>query len=91
MIATLTRVRLLVAVIALAAVAAPVAAAPAPSSLATRTTEVARTEIADDAPPAGSPELGVLLIIGVIAALIFMAWLLARVGDDAPQSDGTII
>ena len=42
-------------------------------------------------PPAGSPELGVLLIIGVVAALVFMAWLLSRVGDDSPRDDGTII
>lgn len=90
MFATLTRVRVLAAVLALAAAAAPAAAAPAPSSLGTRTTEVAHAEVAD-APPAGSPELGVLLIIGVVAVLIFMAWLLSRVGDDSPQSDGTII
>ncbi|WP_439628523.1 hypothetical protein [Gemmata sp.] len=91
MFATLARVRVLVAALALAVAAAPAAAAPVPSSLATRTTEAAHTDAAADAPPAGSPELGVLLIIGVVAVLIFMAWLLSRVGDESSGTDGTMV
>lgn len=93
--ATCARVRALIAVLALAGAAAPVAAT-SPASHPSRTTESVHTpssqhEPQPDAPPVGSPELGVLLIIGVVAFLVVMAWLLSRVGDDSPRDDGTII
>ena len=93
--ATCARVRALIAVLALAGVAAPAAANVPPPSPGPRATEAARTPASQreppDAPPAGSPELGVLLIIGVVAFLVVMAWVLSRVGDDSPRDDGTII
>jgi hypothetical protein len=33
--------------------------------------------------PAGSPELGILIIVGVVAFLILVAWVFTRVGDDS--------
>lgn len=48
--------------------------------------------VAEEPPPPGSPELGILLIIGVVGLLIFMAWLVSRVSDDnSPRGDGSII
>jgi hypothetical protein len=40
--------------------------------------------------PAGNPFLGVLIIIGIIGFLIFVAWLFSRVGEGSGRSDGTL-
>jgi len=96
MFATRTWTRALFATLALAAFTLPVAAAPHATSPLRRTTETSRAAThhgePEPNPPAGSPELGILLIIGVIGFLIFMTWLLSRVSDDSsPPSDGSII
>ncbi len=39
----------------------------------------------------GSPEFGVLIIIGVVGFIILVAWLIARIGDDnRPRSDSIV-
>jgi len=76
---------------------APAVATARPSSPLSRTTEVDRThptnrDAGEDQPPAGSPELGILLIIGIVGIFIFMVWLVSRVSDDSsPRGDGSII
>ena len=37
-------------------------------------------------PPAGSPELGILIIIGVVGLLVLIAWIFSRIGDDSRSS-----
>ncbi|MBA4186678.1 MAG: hypothetical protein C0467_01535 [Planctomycetaceae bacterium] len=96
MFTVLSWTRALFAILALAAFTLPVAAAPQTTSPLGRTTEASRAAthhgVPEPNPPAGSPELGILLIIGVIGFLIFMTWLLSRVSDDSsPPSDGSII
>jgi hypothetical protein len=45
----------------------------------------------DEGEPPGSPEYGILILIGIVAFLVLVAWLVARVGDDrGASSDGTI-
>ncbi|MFO0822404.1 MAG: hypothetical protein U0792_04685 [Gemmataceae bacterium] len=65
-------------------------------SVATKTTErshAATPDSAEEHHPAGSPELGILMIIGVVVFLILMAWLFSRVGGEGePKApDGSII
>lgn len=48
-----------------------------------RTTEADPGVPAGEGAASGSPELGMLIIAGVIAFLILVAWLLTRVGDDS--------
>ena len=68
----------------LAVAAVPLAAAARP----TPTSKADPVEVA----PAGSPEFGVLIVIGVVAFLAFVAWLFTRVGDDSgPRGDGSMI
>ena len=40
--------------------------------------------------PQGSPEFGVLIIIGAVGFLIVVAWLIARVGDDRSRGDSNL-
>jgi hypothetical protein len=40
---------------------------------------------------AGSPEFGILIIIGAVGFVILVAWLLARVTDDSRSSGDTTI
>ncbi len=92
MFAILTWARAVFAVLVMTVLISPVMATPRSSSLQTRTTEADQSHVAEVQPPAGSPELGILLIIGIVGLLIFMAWLVSRVGDDnSPNSDGSII
>jgi hypothetical protein len=52
----------------------------------------ATADAPDMLPPAGSPEFGILIIIGVVAVFVLVAWLFARVGGDGPEaSDGSIV
>lgn len=66
---------------------------PPPSTAATKTTDRGHRESAEEQPPAGSPELGILMIIGGVVFLILMAWLFSRVGgeDETKSPDGSII
>lgn len=36
--------------------------------------------------PAGSPEFGILIIIGVVGLLVLIAWIFSRAGDDSRSS-----
>ncbi len=38
--------------------------------------------------PAGSPETGALIIIGIVAFLMFVAWIFARISDDSANRGG---
>ena len=46
-----------------------------------RTTEITTNATTSHPEPSGSPELGVLIIIGVIAFVIFVAWVFSRIGE----------
>jgi hypothetical protein len=86
----ITRIRIWLVGLALAFVASPAVASGRGSSDPSRATDTARE--ATESAPAGSPEFGVLIIIGVVAFLVFVAWLVTRVGDDNPRGgDGSII
>jgi hypothetical protein len=55
-----------------------------------RTTEPTPTETAEEVerPQAGSPEFGVLIIVGAVGFLIFVAWVFSRVGEgNSSQAD----
>jgi hypothetical protein len=45
----------------------------------------------ETAPPAGSPEMGVLIIIGIVALLILIAWIIARAGEESRGGDSSLI
>jgi hypothetical protein len=62
------------------------------TKLPPRTTEVSRGNTPrEEHERAGSPELGVLIIIGVVGFLIFIAWVFSRVGEGGSRhSDGTM-
>lgn len=75
-----------------AVLAALVLAVFAPAADATRTTATRLAETAaEDRPAAGSPEFGLLIILGAVGFLILVAWLFARVGDDSSPSDQSMI
>lgn len=81
--------RTLIAAVALAVLApSAVADRTAPTSASARANA---TDPAEDRPPAGSPEFGLLIILGAVGFLIFVAWLFTRVGDDSPPSDKSMI
>jgi hypothetical protein len=53
-----------------------------------RTTSRSET---DDKRPTGSPEFGILILIGAVGFIILIAWIIARVGDDnRPRSDKVV-
>ena len=79
----ITRMRLLFVGLALL-LFAPVAMANAGS------TTRAETPVADKQ-PAGSPEMGILIVIGVVAFLFFVAWVVSRMGDDNRSGDTSLI
>lgn len=60
------------------------------------TTEPSRGESHDSASHAkpervGDPLLGVLIIVGLVGLLVFMAWVISRVGEGRkPPSDNTL-
>ena len=72
------------------------AADAGPQSTATGDRTVTTTRTAEDEgagpvkPPAGSPELGMLIIIGAVGFLVVVAWLFSRAGESGStyQSDG---
>jgi hypothetical protein len=41
----------------------------------------------DDSGPAGNPQMGLLIIAGIIGFLILVAWLLTRVSEEGRQGD----
>lgn len=61
----------------------------APAALATDTRRA--IDAADGHPPSGSPEFGILIVIGIVGFLVLVAWLFSRVGDDGPPSDRSMI
>jgi hypothetical protein len=65
---------------------APLALANAATTFRT----VTATEPAEK-PRAGSPEMGVLIILGAVAFLVFVAWVFSRVGDDRNSGDRSMI
>ena len=85
----ITRIRVWLVALSLAFAASPALATARGSTGLNRPADSAGDT---ETVPAGSPEFGVLIIIGVVAFLVFIAWLVTRVGDDAPSGgDGTII
>lgn len=93
--------RLLFAIVALAFLAGPVSANAPPPDRSPRTTTTQRThntgrapdgaQAEEQAPPAGSPEFGVLILIGIVAFLVVIAWVIARFGDNTrPPSDSVM-
>jgi hypothetical protein len=97
MFALINWTRAVCVAVALTLFAAPALATRQTSpSAATKTTERSHGASADSAEehqPAGSPELGILMIIGVVVFLILMAWLFSRLGGEGePKApDGSII
>jgi hypothetical protein len=42
-------------------------------------------------PRAGSPEMGVLIILGAVGFLVLVAWIFSRVGDESRSGDSSLI
>ena len=42
-------------------------------------------------PRAGSPEMGVLIILGAVGFLVFVAWVFSRVGDESTGGDRSLV
>lgn len=92
----ITRTRGLLAALALLVIVSPIGATVQPSrrTQATESAHVQATTVdaGEALPPAGSPEFGILIIIGIVGVLILIAWLFSRVGSEGPEaSDGSII
>jgi hypothetical protein len=53
-----------------------------------RTTEISTTHPREST---GSPEIGILIAIGVVGFLVFVAWVSSRMGEGPSRpSDGTL-
>jgi hypothetical protein len=88
--------RVLLTALALSAYAPAVsanAADPMPVGTARNRAEPTKaTDVAEERPRAGSPEFGVLIIIGAVAFIVIIAWLISRIGDDSgPRDDRTLL
>jgi hypothetical protein len=60
------------------------------STGAERTRTTSRSDT-DDRRPTGSPEFGILILIGAVGFIILIAWIIARVGDDnRPRGDKVV-
>jgi hypothetical protein len=60
-------------------------------SSSSRTTEPDHTTTEPN-PPAGDPNLGILIIIGIVAFLILVAWIFSRTGNDGNRGpDHTLL
>ena len=82
MFTIINRTRVLIAALALSARNRPPGRVESPKA---GETSAAR-------PRAGSPEFGVLIIIGVVAFIIVVAWLISRIGDDSgPRDDRSLV
>ena len=97
-IVTWTRALLAAAAISLfapasiAKVADPLPSGTAPSRPTSSTETAKANDAADEHERNGSPELGILILIGAVAFIILVAWLIARVGDDSHRGgDNSII
>src|SRR5580704_10233391 len=61
-----------------------------------QSTETNRTDTSSNTPQeahqrAGSPELGVLILVGVVGFLVLIAWVISRIGEGSGrQSDNTL-
>jgi hypothetical protein len=90
-IVTWTRALLAAAAISLFVPAAVANVAdPLPSGTAPSRTETAKAnDAAEEHQRNGSPELGILILIGAVAFIILVAWLIARVGDDSHRGGET--
>jgi hypothetical protein len=61
-------------------------------SSTSRTTEPTYETTTEPPPPAGDPNLGILIIVGVVAFLILVAWIFSRTGDDGGRGpDRTLL
>jgi hypothetical protein len=54
------------------------------------TTEITRSDTIRLHERAGNPMLGVLIIIGLVGLLIFVAWIFSRVGEGNSRQSGTL-
>jgi len=82
MLTNVTRIRALFVLMVLAFLTSPATVNAGLSGTNRGTTGSTKQEVVVEHTQAGSPELGVLLIIGIVAAVIFMAWVFSRMGDD---------
>jgi hypothetical protein len=56
-----------------------------------RTTELSQHDAVPEHIPAGNPMLGMLIIIGVVAFLVLLAWIFSRIGEgNSRQADSTL-
>jgi hypothetical protein len=88
--------RVLLAALALALWPPPIVASGLTTTQSQATASARTTSAASETReriPAGSPELGVLIIIGLVGFLVLVAWIFARVGDDSRRgpSDRTLL
>jgi hypothetical protein len=64
----------------------------APGAMANaESTTRAGTPVTDKQPAAGSPEMGVLIVIGLVAFLFFVAWVVSRMGEESRSGDTSLI
>jgi hypothetical protein len=100
MFTVINRTRVLIAALALSAFAPPAsanAADPMPvgtarNRTAGRVEATKATETGEERPRAGSPEFGVLIILGAVAFIVVVAWLISRIGDDSgPRDDRSLL
>ncbi len=87
------KVRALIVALAMLYFAAPAAATG--RTIPNNGSEPARTTATQHglktAPRAGSPEFGILIIIGIVGVLVIAAWVVSRVSDDSsPRTDGVL-
>jgi hypothetical protein len=100
MLAIVAWIRVMLAALLLALVAPSIAAkvadqppsATGKSGATARGAPESKTDDTTQPPPRnGSPELGILILIGGVAFIILVAWLIARVGDDnSPRGDKVV-
>ena len=84
MLTMFTRMRMLFVGLVLALAASSALASGLPGSQATATSRPDLPPV--EKQPAGSPEMGILVIIGVVAFLVLIAWIVAHIGDDSRSS-----
>jgi len=88
----------LTAVLAWAMFAAEASANAAWPRVPTPPTAFAKSVSTQTTPPdsipteaAGSPELGVLIILGIVGTIVFLAWLFAHIGDNSGRNGDKIM
>jgi hypothetical protein len=60
------------------------------SAATLRSTGITTSETSQSREPAGSPELGVLIIAGIVGFLILVAWIFSRIGEGGSRHADTL-